>query len=118
MKTHQISPEKLTFKSIFKILTENYKLELSEESKRRILKCREYLDEKMESQDEPIYGINTGFGSLCDIKERRHRQFFSQLLYSTFKQSVIDNYGADDELKTFTLNILSAVFRKHHRDNL
>ncbi len=66
MKTHYISPEKLTFQSIFQILKENQQIELSEESKNRILKCRNYLDDKMASQDEPIYGINTGFGSLCD----------------------------------------------------
>jgi histidine ammonia-lyase len=68
MNTHLISPEKLTFKSIYTILKENYKLKLSEESIKKIEHCREYLDNKMKSQDEPIYGINTGFGSLCDIK--------------------------------------------------
>lgn len=71
MKTHQISPEKLTFKIIYHILKEDYKIELSEESKRRILKCRKYLDDKMASQDEPIYGINTGFGSLCNHRISR-----------------------------------------------
>lgn len=63
---HKISPTKLTFKSIFKILKENHLLELSEESKNKIVKCRKYLDNKMEAQEEPIYGINTGFGSLCN----------------------------------------------------
>jgi histidine ammonia-lyase len=66
MKTHHISPEKLSFLSIYQIIKENQKIELSEESKRRILKCRNYLDDKMAAQDGPIYGINTGFGSLCD----------------------------------------------------
>ncbi len=68
MKTHFISPEKLTYKSIYNILKGNYKLELSEESTKRINHCREYLDNKMQSSDDPIYGINTGFGSLCNIK--------------------------------------------------
>ena len=63
---HIISPEKLTFKSIFNILQEGYLLKLSEESKKRIIKCRKYLDNKMQSQEGPIYGINTGFGSLCN----------------------------------------------------
>ncbi|MBI9037563.1 MAG: histidine ammonia-lyase [Bacteroidales bacterium] len=66
MKTHEISPKKLTFNSIFNILKNNYKIELSEESKKRIEKCRQFLDNKMKSQQEPIYGINTGFGSLCN----------------------------------------------------
>lgn len=71
MKTHKISPEKLTYKTIYTILKENYSIELSEESKNRILKCRQYLDDKMASHDGPIYGINTGFGSLCDVQISR-----------------------------------------------
>jgi len=63
---HIISPEKLTFKSIFNILQKGCLLKLSEESKKRIIKCRKYLDTKMQSQEGPIYGINTGFGSLCN----------------------------------------------------
>lgn len=66
MKSHEISTKKLTFNSIYNILNNNYKIELSEESKKRIQKCRQYLDDKMKSQEEPIYGINTGFGSLCN----------------------------------------------------
>ncbi len=43
------------------------KLELSQEAQTRIKRCRDYLDEKMKSQSTPIYGITTGFGSLCNI---------------------------------------------------
>lgn len=28
--------------------------------------CRNYLDETIQSTNSPIYGINTGFGSLCN----------------------------------------------------
>lgn len=41
-------------------------LELSKEQEDRIKKCRTYLDEKGKT-DEVFYGINTGFGSLCDV---------------------------------------------------
>ena len=64
--TYEISPEKLTFKAIFNILRENRQISLSEEAEQRIAKCRTYLDRKMASHDEPIYGINTGFGALYD----------------------------------------------------
>ena len=50
-----------------KILENNIKIDLSEDAKKRIVRCREYLDNKMETQKEPIYGITTGFGSLCNI---------------------------------------------------
>ncbi|MFP4526779.1 MAG: histidine ammonia-lyase, partial [Bacteroidales bacterium] len=63
-KVHYISPETLTFDTIEKIIKEGYTLELSKESIERIEYCRKYLDEKVLNSDEPIYGVNTGFGSL------------------------------------------------------
>lgn len=44
------------------------KIVLGTNEKERISKCREYLDRKMQEQKEPVYGINTGFGSLCNIR--------------------------------------------------
>ena len=65
--THHISPEFLTIERIGEIIDRNMSLDLSQESIRRIERCRHYLDEKIEHCTEPIYGINTGFGSLCNI---------------------------------------------------
>lgn len=67
MKEHIISPEHLTIDDIKRVMSEGYKLKLSEASKERINRCREYLDNKMKTQKEPIYGVSTGFGSLCNI---------------------------------------------------
>ena len=67
MKTHYISPDILTFETIEAILTQKYKLALSEESKKRINDCKAYLDNKIATSDKPLYGITTGFGSLCKI---------------------------------------------------
>ncbi len=67
MNTHYISVEELNFERINTIIEEGYKLALSDDAKARIVKCREYLDKKMKEQKEPIYGITTGFGSLCNI---------------------------------------------------
>ena len=39
-------------------------IELSDEAKTKIERCREYLDQKLRESNHPIYGINTGFGSL------------------------------------------------------
>ncbi len=61
---HYISSETLTFEKIDEILTHNYKLELSDEAKDRIVYCRNYLDSKIDKTEDPIYGVNTGFGSL------------------------------------------------------
>ncbi len=64
---HYITSKKLDFASISEIISSNKKLALSEEAKNNITHCREYLDNKMATHDGPIYGINTGFGSLCNI---------------------------------------------------
>src|ERR1043166_7901242 len=40
---------------------------LSESSKRASKDCREYPDKKLKTSDAAFYGINTGFGSLCDV---------------------------------------------------
>ncbi|WP_047547634.1 histidine ammonia-lyase [Psychroserpens sp. Hel_I_66] len=65
---HIISSEVLDLSTINTIVTEHKQLKLSEDSKTKIENCRNYLDEKIKNQDQPIYGINTGFGSLCDVK--------------------------------------------------
>lgn len=65
---HYISADLLSIEKINEIISHDLKLELSEEARINIEKCRNYLDEKMKSHDKPIYGINTGFGSLCNVK--------------------------------------------------
>jgi len=65
-KTHLISPQPLTYKIIEDIINGDYKLELSEESIKLINHCRSFLDQKMDTEKKPIYGITTGFGSLCN----------------------------------------------------
>lgn len=64
---HHISSEWLTIDKVSQLLQPGVKLELSDDARNRIIRCREYLDNKMKSQKEPIYGITTGFGSLCNI---------------------------------------------------
>lgn len=64
---HHIDSEWLTIARVNEVLTNGYKLELSENAKQRITDCRKYLDEKMQDTEHPIYGVTTGFGSLCNI---------------------------------------------------
>jgi len=65
---HFISNEKLTFKGIFNIIKTSKRLKLSESAIDSINRCRAYLDERMAKSDEPIYGVNTGFGALYGKK--------------------------------------------------
>ncbi|MDG2447020.1 MAG: histidine ammonia-lyase, partial [Flavobacteriaceae bacterium] len=43
-------------------------LELSDEAILNIKKAKKYLDKKIADNNQPIYGINTGFGSLYNVK--------------------------------------------------
>ena len=63
---YQIGSGELTFDIIERIINENLKLELASEARERIQKCRDYLDKKIANSDTPLYGITTGFGSLCN----------------------------------------------------
>ena len=66
--THYISSDLLSIDMINEIVFQGKQLALSEEAIVNIEKCRKYLDDKMKSNSDPIYGINTGFGSLCNVK--------------------------------------------------
>jgi len=65
--SHYISSEVLQLETLQDIISQDKPIALSEEAKINIQKCREYLDKKMALHDKPIYGINTGFGSLCNV---------------------------------------------------
>jgi histidine ammonia-lyase len=65
---HYISTNSLDLKTISDLLLTDKSLKLSEEAITKIQNCRSYLDQTMESHNKPIYGINTGFGSLYNVK--------------------------------------------------
>lgn len=67
MKQHIISRAHLSHQEVIRAVRENYSLALSEESREAIAKCRAYLDRKAIESLTPIYGVTTGFGSLCNI---------------------------------------------------
>lgn len=65
---HYISPRNLTYPVIEEILERRKMLVLSDESIALIQKSKAYLDRKIQETEGPLYGINTGFGALCDIE--------------------------------------------------
>ena len=67
MEYHHLTPERLTIAGLKEILDSGRPVALNEELRRRIVRCREYLDSKIRNSEQPVYGITTGFGSLCDI---------------------------------------------------
>jgi len=66
--THHISPDHLSLEQMGEILSKHSKLALSAEAAGRIRHCRDFLEQKLASNDQLFYGINTGFGSLCNVR--------------------------------------------------
>ena len=64
---HIISSAHLSLERVKQIIDNQEQLVLSPESTAAIVKCREYLDRKMEDIDHPVYGVTTGFGSLYNV---------------------------------------------------
>ncbi|MCO4822711.1 MAG: histidine ammonia-lyase [Flavobacteriaceae bacterium] len=65
---HYISAQPISLKVVSQIISSNKTIALSEESVLKIEKCRAFLNDKMKTHKDPIYGINTGFGSLYNVK--------------------------------------------------
>jgi len=68
METFHIGIKGITLQEISEITSRGMRITLSEEAREKVLKCRNYLNKKMAEQDTPVYGVNTGFGSLCKVK--------------------------------------------------
>ena len=98
---YYIGKKDLTLEDLEWIITNNIKLELSEEAKQRIQKCRTYLDEKMEQEEAPIYGINTGFGSLCD-------RSISKGDLNTLQENLVKSHACSvgDEVKPVIIKLM------------
>jgi histidine ammonia-lyase len=66
LETYAIGSGQLTYDLIEQILKSNARLTLSTEAREKIQHCRDFLDKKTDEVAEPIYGVTTGFGSLCN----------------------------------------------------
>lgn len=84
MNSHKISSIHIDFQKISDIIHSGVKLELSDEAKNKINKCRDYLDKKLAGNKDAIYGINTGFGALHNksIPEKDFEQLQINLVRS------------------------------------
>lgn len=70
---HKISAAHLTIEEVGAVLENHATLELSDDARQRIVRCRKYLDKKIAESDVPIYGVTTGFGSLCNVSVDKDR---------------------------------------------
>ncbi|MDC0230984.1 histidine ammonia-lyase [Aureispira] len=65
---HHISSELLSIEDLSEIFSQDQPITISEQSKKAITDCYNFLHQKINNSDKSYYGINTGFGSLCNIK--------------------------------------------------
>jgi len=70
---HIIDDKFLKLNDLWQIFSENKKLRLSDASRQKIKKARQFLDRKIKTSERPLYGINTGFGALHNIKIEDHQ---------------------------------------------
>jgi histidine ammonia-lyase len=74
----------LTFEDLHLLITHPARIELSAAAQQRIERCYTYLHEKTAQSAEPVYGVNTGFGALCNtsISTQKLTQLQENLLRS------------------------------------
>ena len=65
---YRISTHPIDFETIYNLILNQTTVEISEEAIKKITDSRAYLDLKIVGSKDPIYGINTGFGALCNVK--------------------------------------------------
>lgn len=73
----------LNFQQVKNLLDFDQLVSITFDAHERILKCREYLDKKVDGSDELFYGINTGFGFLQNVKIGKTQ--IEQLQYNLLK---------------------------------
>ncbi len=66
MNKYSIDNTWVTLDQVDAILASSAHVSLSETAKLEVQACRDYLDEKVKHHGDLIYGVNTGFGSLCN----------------------------------------------------
>ncbi len=84
-KVYKIDGTNLTIEMIYEIANGKpgqIKVELTEESKKKILASRKYVDDIVD-KGKPVYGINTGFGALSSV--HIEKKDLSQLQYNLIR---------------------------------
>lgn len=100
-KKHWISPDHLGIEAVMSSLNAGTTLHLSPESVQRISRCRSFLEDCLTQADQLHYGINTGFGSLCNIQ-------ISHAEIEALQQNLVRSHacGAGDEAPSEMVRIM------------
>lgn len=73
MNTITLQASNISIEEIITIVQQRNNIEISDELKQKVLHCRAYLEKELSEGNRSIYGINTGFGALCNVKIATHQ---------------------------------------------
>ncbi|MFM2225855.1 MAG: Histidine ammonia-lyase [Bacteroidota bacterium] len=96
-----ISNEKLSIAQLQQLVLSDTKIALSENTIQQIKNCRSFLENKLADNNRLYYGINTGFGSLCNVRINEN-----ELEDLQYKLVVSTACGIGDELPLHFVKIL------------
>ncbi len=98
---HQISNQTISIQEIYKLAKNHTKIELSEQSKAQIIKAQAYLENIVSQSEEAVYGVNTGFGYLCNYKIPREQ-------ISELQENLVMSHacGMGDEVPVFIVRLM------------
>jgi histidine ammonia-lyase len=95
---------RLDFEDLKKLAHKGTQIQLDESARKRIRDCKSYLDRKIATSSEPIYGINTGFGSLYHTSIEKYD--LSQLQENLLKSHAC---GLGDQAEQTVVRLMLAL---------
>ena len=106
----EITLKDMTFDEIARIMDRSMRIRLGEDVLAAVRKCRDYLDAKTKTHKEPIYGVTTGFGSLCNvsISEEQLSQLQKNLMMS-------HACGLGEPVPEAVVRLMLLLKIKHHK---
>lgn len=101
MEKFIITKADLKIEDIDNIIKNKLLIDISDELRDNIVSCRQYLDDKILNSSGAVYGINTGFGSLCNTS-------VSSSDLEKLQENIVKSHacGMGDEIDTKIVKIM------------
>jgi len=101
MKCHSINNQEFSLKDIYRILHSSFPLCLGEKAREAIVKSYNFLHSRLSDARKPVYGINTGFGSL-------HRMRIAPEQMQLLQENLVKSHacGTGKELPPDTVKLM------------
>ncbi len=106
-KKFTISNKTLNIDHLSAFLAGNQQLELGADAKNKIARNRKFLEKKIAEPNARYYGINTGFGALCDVEIKPEQ-------LEKLQENLVRSHacGMGDEVKTEVVKLMMLLKAK------